>query len=334
MDKQEEELSSFEQVQNAFESSGVATPAMGAPSSSAVIAKLLSTLASHGAAPFFPLHPILAFGALLKLGSLHEIDKLLIVFVETVTDPVLGTTHPMVILAPASETVMFFAGRAAVVVESCIELEHAGAACSGAPRHVACISFHILVKTVLFILLAEVPIDKLMNVTGCHFHLAGLHRTPDFYIAGLDLGLEEAIQALGVEDVSALEDAHKGGVDFAKTDLALPPLFFLLLCFPLHFHFFFLEHFHHQPLVVFEFCLLLPLLKNVSFVFEGARQVSVHHCKQSLLSPRFTTLPFSAPLFYFIDQVTGDHHYIFCFQLVINRVLFLHGGELESQIAD
>jgi hypothetical protein len=62
---------------------------------------------------------------------------------------------------------------------------------------------------------------------------AALERTVDVHLAGLDLAAQVGVDALGVEDVPALEDAEAAAVDFAAADGALPALrLHLLRCHP------------------------------------------------------------------------------------------------------
>lgn len=93
---------------------------MRATGASTGIAKFLTAFALHGTAALVPLDPVVAFGALFEFGSLHKINKFLIVFVKAVVDPVFGAGHPYVVYAPAFQAVMFFAGRAPVVIQLCL----------------------------------------------------------------------------------------------------------------------------------------------------------------------------------------------------------------------
>jgi hypothetical protein len=121
---------------------------------STLIAKLLPALAFHCAAAIVPLYPILTFGTLLELGSSYEVNELLIIRIEAVTDTILGARHAGVVLASAFKTVMFLAGRAPVIIQDLIELENSSAACSRAPGNIDRIAFHISVESILFIFLA------------------------------------------------------------------------------------------------------------------------------------------------------------------------------------
>ena len=94
----------------------VAAGTVRAAGASTRIAEFLTAFALHGAAALVPLDPVIAFGALFKFGSLHKINKFLIVFVKAVIDPVFGAGHPYMVYAPALQAVMFFAGRTSVVV--------------------------------------------------------------------------------------------------------------------------------------------------------------------------------------------------------------------------
>ena len=89
---------------------------MGTSSSSTVITKLLATFAGHCRATVISFHPKLASWALLVFSSTHKFDKVLIVFVETVVYLILGTSHTIMILTLAPQTIMLFACGAAIII--------------------------------------------------------------------------------------------------------------------------------------------------------------------------------------------------------------------------
>lgn len=101
---------------------------MRAVGASTVVAEFLAALAAHRAAAVAPLDPVLALGALLKLGAAHELLELLVVLAEAVGDLVLGAGHAPVVLAPAAQAVVLVADRALVVVQALLAGEDAGAA--------------------------------------------------------------------------------------------------------------------------------------------------------------------------------------------------------------
>jgi hypothetical protein len=115
-------------------------------SASAVVAELLSALASHGGTAGVPLHPVFAFGTLFELGSLRKFDEGFIVLIEAVVDLVLLAAHPHMVVAPASQAVVLLAGRTAVVVQRLVELEHRLAPCCRAPGGRRIVLLHELVK--------------------------------------------------------------------------------------------------------------------------------------------------------------------------------------------
>jgi hypothetical protein len=89
---------------------------MRAPNSTAIIAKLLATSASHGGTACIPLHPMLAFGTLLELGPLCKFNEGLVILIKTIIDSVLLAGHAYVVVASASQAVVLLAGRTPVVV--------------------------------------------------------------------------------------------------------------------------------------------------------------------------------------------------------------------------
>lgn len=95
---------------------------MRASGSSAVVTKLLSAFAGHGRTAIIPLHPKLAARTLLVLGSLHELDKVLIIFVKTIIDLIFSAGHSVMILAFASQAIVLIAGRTTIVIQL-LELE-------------------------------------------------------------------------------------------------------------------------------------------------------------------------------------------------------------------
>lgn len=105
---------------------------MRAGGSSAIVTKLLSAFAGHGRTAVIPLHPKLAARTLLVLGSLHELDKVLVIFVETIIDLIFSTGHSVMVLAFASQTVVFVAGWTTIVIEL-LELEDCLATSCRAP---------------------------------------------------------------------------------------------------------------------------------------------------------------------------------------------------------
>ena len=132
---------------------------MGTASPSTDIAELLPTFAAHGTATGTSLDPIIAFWTLFEFGSFDEIQELLVVFVEAIVDPVLSTGHPGVILASASQTVVFFASRASVVVESLVKLKNGSAASSWTPGDISSVHLNKLIKRELLVFIAEVSVD-------------------------------------------------------------------------------------------------------------------------------------------------------------------------------
>lgn len=131
---------------------------MRTPDSSAIVAKLLTTSACHSRTARIPLHPVLAFGTLLELGSLREFDEGFIIFVETIIDTVFLAGHSYVVVASTSQAVMLLAGRTSVVIQGLIELEDGLTACSGTPGGTCVILLYELVKGEFLELLPELSI--------------------------------------------------------------------------------------------------------------------------------------------------------------------------------
>ena len=90
---------------------------------STIITKLLPTLTLHRTTPLIPLNPETTLRTLLEFGSLHKINKLLIILIKTITHPILCTSHVRMELASAFQTVVFTTGRAEIVVEGKVEFE-------------------------------------------------------------------------------------------------------------------------------------------------------------------------------------------------------------------
>ena len=79
---------------------------MRTPCSSTVVTKLLPAFTSHRTTALISLNPKVAFRTLLKLGSLHKVNKLFVVLIETVGDSILSTGHTRVVGASALQAIV------------------------------------------------------------------------------------------------------------------------------------------------------------------------------------------------------------------------------------
>lgn len=70
--------------------------------SATIVAKLLSTFASHGGAAIIPFDPVVALRALFEFGSFHKVDKLLVMLVKCVADTILSASHAVMVGTSAS----------------------------------------------------------------------------------------------------------------------------------------------------------------------------------------------------------------------------------------
>lgn len=94
----------------------VGAHSMRACGPSTLITKLLSAFTGHSWTPFISLYPIIATGALFKLGSFDKVYKVLVIFVKSIINLIFSTSHACVIVASTPQTIMFWAGGTAVVV--------------------------------------------------------------------------------------------------------------------------------------------------------------------------------------------------------------------------
>lgn len=138
---------------------------------------MLTTSTRHGWTASIPLHPMLALGTLLKLGSLRKFNEGLVVLIETIIDSIFLAGHAYVVVASTSQTVVLLAGRTPVVVESLIELKDCLAACSGTPGGAGIILLHELVEGDFFKFFSELSIYIAEDLIGIQHMLASLHGT-------------------------------------------------------------------------------------------------------------------------------------------------------------
>lgn len=210
-------------------SSWVAAHSMRASCSSAIIAKFLPAFAGHSRAAVISFHPKLAARTLFVLGSLHELDEVLIVFIKTIIDLILSTGHSVMVLTFASQAIVFSACRATIVIEL-FEFKHSLASSCWAPCSWSIVLLYKFIEGEFLKFLLEISIDVTVDVANIEMLVATLHRTDHIDFVWLDLALEVGIDALGMENMAAFQDSKRISVDLRAADRALPTLWFSLLC--------------------------------------------------------------------------------------------------------
>ena len=83
---------------------------------STTITELLPAFTSHTRTSLRSLDPIVAFGTLLESSSSHELNKLFVIFVETIIDSILGTGHSMMIFTFTLQAIVFGADRTLIII--------------------------------------------------------------------------------------------------------------------------------------------------------------------------------------------------------------------------
>ena len=144
---------------------------------STFITKFLSTFTAHCTATIISLNPIFALRTLLILRPLHKLDEILIIFIESIIDPIFSTGHPVMILASALQAVVLTTGRALIVVEHFVEFKGGLAASSWTPRQRTCIVFYILIESKFLKFLLQISIDEAIDIANLYCLFAFLHRT-------------------------------------------------------------------------------------------------------------------------------------------------------------
>lgn len=186
-------------------SSKIRTGSMRTSRSSTVVAELLTTFAGHSWASVLSFHPEFASGTLLVLGTLHIVDEILIVLIETIVDLVFGTSHTNVILTSAVQAIMLGTGRAAIVIQMLIKFVYRWASGSWAPSCAGSVSLNEFIERKLLELLLQVSINEAVDISNIEVFRAALHRARNFHFIRFYFWFQVCVDAFRVEDMSTLK---------------------------------------------------------------------------------------------------------------------------------
>lgn len=213
---------------------------MRASRSSAVVTKFLSAFAGHSRTAVISFNPKFAARTLLVLRALHELDKVLIVFIKTIIDLILSTGHSVMVLTSASQTIVLLACRTTIVIQLQVELKHSLASSCRTPCSWCIVLLYELIEGEFLKLLLKVSIYVAIDIAHVEMLVAALHWTDHIHFILLDFALEVSVDALGVENMTAFKDSKRIPIDLRAAYGALPTLWFCLLCYLLYLFLFFL----------------------------------------------------------------------------------------------
>ena len=94
----------------------IGTHAMRTGGSSTDITKLLPTFTGHSRTTFCSFNPIIALRTLLKLGPSDKLNKISIIFTESVVDLIFSTGHSSVIETFTFEAIVLATSRTTIVI--------------------------------------------------------------------------------------------------------------------------------------------------------------------------------------------------------------------------
>lgn len=178
---------------------------MRAADASTFVAELLFASACHGWASLIALHPELALRALLELRPSCEIDKGLILRVETLVAAILLAAHALVVLAPAFEAVVLAAALAVELRNAGVILEGKLAVGGWAPASVPPIPLDIPIHLVAIVPALQLGGTEVEQLLVAHFDAALLLGAADDQLSTLDHVLGVEMEAADMEGVPALK---------------------------------------------------------------------------------------------------------------------------------
>ena len=122
------------------------TSSMWTSCTSTNVTKFLSTFTSHSWASIISLDPIITLRTLLKFGSFDKFNEILVIFIESIVDFVLGTSHSLMINASTFQAVVFLTSWTSIVIKPFLKLKNSCTSCSWTPSSWA-IFFYKFIKT-------------------------------------------------------------------------------------------------------------------------------------------------------------------------------------------
>lgn len=141
---------------------------------------------------------------MLELSSLYKIYKFLIIFAESIVNAILSTTHLVMIDAATFQTVMLDAGRTTIVIQELVILKNSSASSSWTPGYGFRVLLNIHIKSVLLVLLFQIPTDVAEYVGGLQRYPAAIHWALDLNLICLNESFDMAIDALFMKQMSTL----------------------------------------------------------------------------------------------------------------------------------
>lgn len=213
------------------------------------------------------LHPILALGTLLVVGTLSKLHELLVVIVKDIINSILCTRHSGMIVTFAFQTVVLFAAWTTVFSYISLKFEYSLTACRRAPRIGGVIFLDVFIEGESLVFLPDCFFRKGVNISGIQFFAAALHRTPNIEIANLDLCLEKFAETSRMKDVTTVQKSYGRRVYINKADLTLPTFPFFLTNGSLIFPFAFFRHVPYWLLFLLDFSFSLTVTATVPFLF-------------------------------------------------------------------